>query len=156
MIEAGTGDLLKADVEALVNAVNTEGVMGKGIALQFKQAFPGNFKAYKQACDRKEVRPGSMFVFDQKGLAGAPRYIINFPTKRHWRSPSRIEDVESGLVDLVRVIQELRISSIAVPALGCGNGGLSWSEVEPLITAALGNLEGVRVKLFAPAGESLR
>ncbi|RKG96005.1 type II toxin-antitoxin system antitoxin DNA ADP-ribosyl glycohydrolase DarG [Corallococcus carmarthensis] len=156
MIEAGTGDLLKADVEALVNAVNTEGVMGKGIALQFKQAFPGNFKAYKQACDRKEVRPGSMFVFDQKGLAGAPRYIINFPTKRHWRSPSRIEDVESGLVDLVRVIQELRISSIAVPALGCGNGGLSWSEVEPLITAALGNLEGVRLMLFAPAGESLR
>lgn len=152
MIEAGTGDLLRADVEALVNAVNTVGVMGKGLALQFKQTFPGNFRAYKQACDRQEVRPGSMFVFALKEPSGTPRYIINFPTKRHWRSPSRIEDIESGLLDLVRVIQELRITSIAVPALGCGNGGLPWSEVEPLITAALGKLEGVRVQLFAPAG----
>ncbi|MBZ4334351.1 macro domain-containing protein [Corallococcus sp. AS-1-12] len=152
MIEAGTGDLLRAEVEALVNTVNTEGVMGKGIALQFKQAFPDNFKAYKKACDREEVRPGTMFVFDQGGLAGGPRYIINFPTKRHWRAKSRIEDIESGLRDLVRVIKERKIASIAVPPLGCGNGGLRWSEVEPLITNALGGLEGVRVQVFAPAG----
>lgn len=126
--------------------------MGKGIALQFKQAFPENFKAYKRACDREEVRPGTMFVFDQGGLAGGPRYIINFPTKRHWRSKSRLEDIESGLRDLVRVIQELKIVSIALPPLGCGNGGLQWSEVEPLIVAALGHVEEVRVQLFAPAG----
>jgi O-acetyl-ADP-ribose deacetylase (regulator of RNase III) len=152
MIEPATGDLLQAGVEALVNTVNTEGVMGKGIALQFKQAFPENFRAYKKACDRGEVRPGEMFVFDQGGLAGGPRYIINFPTKRHWKSKSRLEDIESGLRDLVRVIQARRIASIAVPPLGCGNGGLQWSEVEPLIMVALAPLTEVRVRLFAPAG----
>jgi len=152
MIERGTGDLLQAGVEALVNTVNTEGVMGKGIALQFKQAFPENFKAYKRACDREEVRPGQMFVFDLGGLGGGPRYIINFPTKRHWRSKSRIEDIEAGLLDLVKVIQERRIESVAVPPLGCGNGGLAWSDVEPRILAALGALTDVRVLLFAPTG----
>lgn len=152
MIEFGTGDLLKADVEALVNTVNTEGVMGKGIALQFKQAFPENFKAYKRACDREEVRPGHMFVFDHGGLAGGPRYIINFPTKRHWKAKSKIEDIEAGLRDLIKVIRERRIGSIAVPPLGCGNGGLRWSEVEPLITESLGRLDDVRVVVFAPSG----
>src|SRR5262245_21111445 len=152
MIERGTGDLLRAGVEALVNTVNTEGVMGKGIALQFKQAFPENFKAYKRACDREGVRPGQMFVFDLGGLGGGPRFIINFPTKRHWRSKSKIEDIEAGLRDLVKVIQERRIGSIAIPPLGCGNGGLAWSDVEPRILAALGSLEAVRILLFAPEG----
>ncbi|MDQ3262058.1 MAG: macro domain-containing protein [Myxococcota bacterium] len=152
MIERGTGDLLGADVEALVNTVNTEGVMGKGIALQFKRAFPDNFKAYKRACDRNEVRPGHMFVFDQGGLAGGPRYLINFPTKRHWKSNSRLEDIQAGLADLVRVIEERKIRSVAVPPLGCGNGGLRWTEVELLITSALGSLRDVRVVVFSPAG----
>jgi O-acetyl-ADP-ribose deacetylase (regulator of RNase III) len=152
MIELGTGDLLRADVDALVNTVNTEGVMGKGIALQFKQAFPENFKAYKRACDRGDVRPGQMFVFDQGGLDGGPRFIINFPTKRHWKSKSKLEDIEAGLRHLVVVIRERRIKSIAVPPLGCGNGGLRWSEVEPLIEAALQPLDDVRVLLFAPVG----
>jgi O-acetyl-ADP-ribose deacetylase (regulator of RNase III) len=152
MIDLRTGDLLRADVDALVNTVNTEGVMGKGIALQFKQAFPENFKAYKRACERGEVRPGKMFVFDQGGLDGGPRFIINFPTKRHWKSKSKLEDVQSGLRDLVTVIRERRIGSIAVPPLGCGNGGLQWSEVKPLIEAALMPLEDVRVLLFAPVG----
>jgi O-acetyl-ADP-ribose deacetylase (regulator of RNase III) len=153
MIEPGTGDLLRADVDALVNAVNTVGVMGKGIALQFKQAFPENFKAYKRACDRGDVQPGRMFVFEQGGGGGGPRFIINFPTKRHWREKSRLEDVQSGLRDLVVVIRERGIRSLAVPALGCGNGGLDWSEVGPLMNAALRPLEDVRILLFAPAEE---
>jgi len=152
MIEPGTGDLLRADVEALVNTVNTEGVMGKGIALQFKQAFPENFKAYKRACDHDEVRLGHMFVFDQGGLGGGPRYIINFPTKGHWKSKSKLGDVETGLRDLVRVIRERRIRSIAVPPLGCGNGGLRWEDVEPLIDAALSPLDTVRALVFSPSG----
>lgn len=152
MIETGTGDLLKADVQALVNTVNTEGVMGKGIALQFKQAFPENFKAYKRACDRREIQPGRMFVHDQGALGGGPRYIVNFPTKRHWRSKSRIEDIESGLTDLVRVLQDRKITSIALPPLGCGNGGLNWADVGPRVLKALEPLSGVRVVLFTPSG----
>lgn len=152
MIEPGKGDLLRADVEALVNTVNTEGVMGKGIALQFKQALPDNFKAYKRACDREEVQLGKMFVYDQGGLAGGARYIVNFPTKGHWRSKSKLADIETGLRDLVRVVREHRIKSIAVPPLGCGNGGLRWAQVEPLIEAAFKTLDSVRVLVFAPAG----
>lgn len=152
MLETGTGDLLRADVDALVNTVNTEGVMGKGIALQFKQAFPDNYKAYRRACDRGEVRPGKMFVVDQGGIGSRPRYIINFPTKRHWRSKSKMEDIVAGLVDLVRVIRELQIQSLALPPLGCGNGGLNWSDVEPRIREALNPLEDVRIILFPPMG----
>lgn len=151
MIERGTGNLLEADVEALVNTVNTVGVMGKGIALQFKNAFPSNFKAYAAACKRKEVVPGRMLVHDT-GVMGPRRYIINFPTKRHWRGKSRLEDIEAGLVDLVRVLREFEIKSVAVPPLGCGNGGLEWGVVEPLIHDALAVLPDVRVLLYAPDG----
>ena len=150
MIEAGSGNLLTADVEALVNTVNTVGVMGKGVALQFKRAFPANFTAYRAACGRGEVRLGEMFVFDT-GTMRAGRYIINFPTKQHWRNPSRLEDIEAGLFDLVRVVLDRGISSIAIPALGCGNGGLDWSQVRPLIMSACTRMPDVRSVIFPPS-----
>jgi O-acetyl-ADP-ribose deacetylase (regulator of RNase III) len=151
VIKPGTGNLLEADTEALVNTVNTVGVMGKGIALQFKRAFPANFRAYAEACSRGEVRLGEMFTHRVDGL-GNPKMIVNFPTKGHWREKSRLRDIEVGLTDLRRTIEQLGIESIAVPPLGCGNGGLDWSEVEPLITRVLGDLEDVEVRVFAPAG----
>lgn len=149
MIEFGNGNLLHAQVDALVNTVNTMGVMGKGVALQFKQAFPANFTAYKRACDIGEVRIGRMFVYDSS-RRGPHRYVINFPTKQHWRSKSRLQDIEVGLHDLVRLIHELGVASIAVPALGCGNGGLNWNDVYPLIERALRPTAGPRHRV--PAG----
>jgi O-acetyl-ADP-ribose deacetylase (regulator of RNase III) len=145
-----TGNLLDADVDALVNTVNTVGVMGKGIALQFKTAFPTNFKAYERACKDHQVRLGKMFVFDAGQLL-KPRWIINFPTKGHWRSNSKLVDVACGLDDLRRVIDELGIGSIAVPPLGCGNGGLDWGDVRPLIEGKLADLN-TEVLVFAPDG----
>jgi O-acetyl-ADP-ribose deacetylase (regulator of RNase III) len=144
-----SANLLAADVDALVNTVNTVGVMGKGIALQFKNAFPANFKAYERACKDGRVRLGEMFVFDA-GQLMKPRWIINFPTKGHWRSGSKISDIASGLDDLRRVIDELGIKSIALPPLGCGNGGLKWSAVRPLIDAKLADLD-TEVLVFPPA-----
>ena len=151
MIEVGKGNLLEAEVEALVNTVNCDGFMGKGIALQFKQAFPENFKAYQKACRAGEVVPGRMFVFDNGSLLH-PRFIINFPTKKHWRSKSRIEDIESGLVALVEQIRQLEVRSIAVPPLGCGLGGLDWGDVGPRIEATFAELSHVRVVVFEPDG----
>ncbi|MFI6022316.1 macro domain-containing protein [Streptomyces sp. NPDC051287] len=151
MITRGTGNLLVADVDALVNTVNTVGVMGKGIALQFKRAYPENFKDYKASCDRGEVTVGRMHVHKVKQLGG-PRFVVNFPTKRHWRAPSRIEDIASGLVALRDEIVERGIKSIAVPPLGCGNGGLAWRDVEPMIRQALGTIPGVEVRVWEPAG----
>lgn len=144
------GNLLESDVEGLVNTVNTVGVMGKGIALQFKSAFPANYRAYAKACKRRDVALGEMFVFDN-GQFTKPRWIVNFPTKGHWRSRSRIGDVATGLDDLRRVIIELGIASIAIPPLGCGNGGLDWRDVRPLIREKLDSLE-TEVLLYAPAG----
>ena len=123
MIEFKTGDILAEEVEALVNSVNCVGVMGRGIALQFKNAFPDNFKAYAAACEREEVRPGHMFVYATGDLTG-PRYIINFPTKRHWRGKSRMEDIDSGLAALAQEIKERNIRSIALPPLASGLGGV--------------------------------
>ena len=151
MIEEGTGNLLTADVDALVNTVNTVGVMGKGIALQFKRAYPANYKAYRAACDRGQVRIGQMFVFDG-ATRGPRRYIVNFPTKRHWKNDSKLEDIRSGLDDLVRVVNGSDISSIAIPALGCGNGGLDWADVLPLIESAVERMPHVRAVVFAPVG----
>jgi O-acetyl-ADP-ribose deacetylase (regulator of RNase III) len=145
-----TGDLLAQRVDAIVNTVNTVGVMGKGIALQFKRKWPANAKAYEAACKRNEVVPGKMFVFDNGGLV-EPKFIINFPTKRHWRQPSRMSDIDSGLVDRVMQIKRLGIRSIAIPPLGCGNGGLDWNEVRPRIEAAFEALPDVEVRLFAPS-----
>jgi len=150
MIELTKGNLLEAPAEALVNTVNTAGIMGKGIALQFKQAYPKMFRAYERACKAGEIKLGQVQVYDLGGLAGGPRWLINFPTKGHWRAASRLSDVESGLKDLVSVIRRLRIRSIAVPPLGCGNGGLDWNDVRPRIETALAELAEVRVLLFAP------
>ena len=151
MIEIAKGNILEADAEALVNTVNCIGFMGKGIALQFKQAWPANFKAYESACHAGEVVPGRMFIFDNGRLIN-PRYIINFPTKRHWRSKSRIADIRSGLTALIADVRRLNINSIAVPPLGCGLGGLDWSEVRPLIDSAFSELPDVRVLLYEPVG----
>jgi O-acetyl-ADP-ribose deacetylase (regulator of RNase III) len=154
MIELRTGNLLEADVEALVNTVNTVGVMGKGIALQFKRAFPEMEADYRRACQSGELKPGRMHVYVQRreDMLSSPRTIINFPTKRHWRHPSRLSDIAEGLQDLARVIRERGIRSIAVPPLGCGNGGLDWAIVLPMIKESLGNLEDVRVLVYEPNG----
>jgi O-acetyl-ADP-ribose deacetylase (regulator of RNase III) len=151
MITSKTGDLLAEPAEALVNTVNCVGVMGRGVALQFRNAFPENYEAYKAACDRGEVQPGRMFVFEL-GQLTRPRWIINFPTKRHWRGRSKIEDIEAGLKALVTEIRSRGIRSIALPPLGSGLGGLDWREVKPRIEAALGAMDDVEIVLFEPAG----
>ena len=151
MIRFTTGDILAEDAEALVNTVNCVGVMGRGIALQFKKAFPENFRVYADACARGEVQPGRMFVFETRQLTN-PRYIINFPTKRHWRGNSRIEDIDAGLKDLVMVIRAHDIRSIAVPPLGSGLGGLEWSDVRPRIEKALRGFNNLDVVVFEPRG----
>jgi adenine-specific DNA-methyltransferase len=151
MIEITRGNLLEADVEALVNTVNLEGVMGKGIALQFARAFPEIVPPYEAACRSKEIAPGKVQVIERPGLVN-PHYIINFPTKRHWRGKSRLADIDAGLNDLVAQVRARGIKSIAVPPLGCGFGGLDWSEVRPRIEAALARVSDVRVLLFEPAG----
>lgn len=150
MIKLTQGDLLKLnDVDAMVNAVNCVGVMGKGIALQFKSKWPRNFAEYAAACKAGQVRPGRMFIHDAGGLV-KPRYIINFPTKDHWRGASRMEFIRDGLIDLVAQVRRLDIRSIAMPPLGCGNGGLDWAQVRPVIEAAFETLPDVEVRLFEP------
>ncbi len=149
MIEHKTGDILAEDAEALVNTVNCVGFMGRGIALQFKRAWPANFRAYAAACRRQEVQPGRMLVFETGQLTN-PRYIVNFPTKRHWRGRSRIEDIEAGLQALVGEVRQRRIRSIAVPPLGAGLGGLDWAHVRACIERAVQELPDVRVVVFEP------
>lgn len=144
------GDLLASGADALVNTVNCVGVMGKGVALQFKRQHPEMFVSYKRACDRGEVRIGRMFVWET-GLLNGPRYIINFPTKTHWKGRSRLEWVREGLVDLRRVIGDLGLGSVALPPLGAGNGGLDWTDVEPLIRDTLGDLP-IEVIVYPPGG----
>ena len=151
MVKLVTGNLLDAEVEAVVNTVNTVGVMGKGIALQFKRAFPENFRAYERACKHGEVKLGRVFVHENETLHG-PRFVINFPTKSHWKGSSRLEDIRTGLRSLTEKIKELGIKSIAVPPLGCGLGGLNWNDVRPMIENALEPLAGVEVLLYEPAG----
>ena len=145
-----SGNLLRADVDALVNTVNTVGVMGKGLALQFKNAFPANFRAYSKACKAGEVGLGRIFIFDNGQLV-RPRWIFNFPTKGHWRERSRLSSVSEGLDDLRRVVEELQVGSIAVPPLGCGNGGLNWADVRTLIEEKLEGLSS-DVHLYPPSG----
>ena len=144
-----TGDILAHDAEALVNTVNCVGVMGKGVARQFKKAFPENFRAYAKACQRGEVNLGAMFVFET-GTLTHPRTIINFPTKRHWRGNSRIQDIGAGLKDLAHVICTRGIRSVALPPLGCGLGGLDWSTVRPCIENALASLNDLDIVVFEP------
>lgn len=152
MITLTQGNLLEADVEAVVNTVNTVGIMGKGIALMFKEQFPDNFEAYARACAAGDVRIGRMFVTKSEELFG-PKWIINFPTKTHWRVNTKLEWIEEGLEDLVRVIREKRIRSIAVPPLGCGNGGLDWDVVKPLIVSALEQVEGLHAVVYEPTAK---
>jgi O-acetyl-ADP-ribose deacetylase (regulator of RNase III) len=151
MIEFKSGDILKDDAEALVNTVNCVGIMGRGIALQFKNAFPENFKAYAAACERGDVQPGKMFVFET-GQLTPPRYIVNFPTKRHWRGKSRMEDIETGLKALAEWIRDKQIRSIALPPLGSGLGGLDWAKVRPRVESALRPFEGVKISVYEPGG----
>ena len=151
MIEFKSGDILKDDAEALVNTVNCVGVMGRGIALQFKRAFPQNFKAYAEACSQEAVQPGRMFVFET-GQLTPPRYIINFPTKRHWRGKSRMSDIEAGLEALVETLREKRIRSVAIPPLGSGLGGLDWAEVKERIETAMQPLSDVQATIYEPKG----
>lgn len=151
MITYTHGDILRADAEAIVNTVNCVGVMGRGIALQFKKAWPENFKLYAAACKNEEVHPGQMFI-SETGQFTNPKYIINFPTKRHWRGASRIEDIEIGLEALVQDIKRYDIKSIAIPPLGAGLGGLDWSQVRYLIENKMANLVDVEILVFEPNG----
>lgn len=151
MINYTRGNILGADAEALVNTVNCVGIMGRGIALQFKKVFPANFKAYVAACKRSEVQPGRMFIYETRQLTN-PRYIINFPTKRHWRGASRLSDIEAGLHALVHEIKTRGIRSIALPPLGSGLGGLDWPDVRAAIERALSPLEDVSITVFEPNG----
>ena len=152
MIEYTKGNLLEAPVDALVNTVNTVGVMGKGIALMFKELYPKNMHEYAKACKKKRVVTGKMFVTETAVLVG-PKWIINFPTKRHWRAKSQMEWVEAGLEDLRRFILDNNVHSVAIPPLGAGNGGLNWLDVKPKIEAALANLDGVDIYVFEPTAQ---
>lgn len=145
------GDLLQSSAQALVNTVNTVGVMGKGIALQFKQRFPYNYKVYKEACKKGTLQVGEMLIVKEPDLV-RERYIINFPTKAHWKSPSKIEYIESGLQALRESIKVHQIESIALPPLGCGNGGLDWHMVKPIITEALEGLD-IDIYVYEPNNE---
>jgi O-acetyl-ADP-ribose deacetylase (regulator of RNase III) len=152
MMKLIQGNLLAAPAEALVNTVNTVGIMGRGIALQFKQAYPAMFRDYERACKAGELKLGKVQVFDLGGLAGGPRWVINFPTKGHWREGSRMADIEAGLEDLVAAIRRLHIRSIAIPPLGCGNGGLDWNKVCTRIEAALAEVPEVEALVYTPGG----
>jgi O-acetyl-ADP-ribose deacetylase (regulator of RNase III) len=153
MIVLRQGNILKADAEAIVNTVNCVGVMGRGLALQYRKAFPENYEEYRKSCDRGDLKPGVMLIHELHQLMN-PRYIVNFPTKRHWKEQSRIEDIESGLHALVDEIRKLGIRSIAIPPLGCGLGVLDWKIVRPMIEKAFLELSDVKVYLFEPTGIS--
>ncbi len=144
------GNLLDADVEAVVNTVNTEGVMGAGVALQFKKAFPDNFKLYEKAAKVGQINVGKIFV-TETGKITNPKYIINFPTKQHWRYPSKLVWIKDGLEDLKKFIIKKKIKSIALPPLDCGNGKLNWNDVKPLIINSLEDISNLQVQLFEPS-----
>jgi O-acetyl-ADP-ribose deacetylase (regulator of RNase III) len=146
------GNLLESEAQALVNTVNTVGVMGKGIALQFKERFPENFRAYSRACKNGEVKTGKMFVHDELAINGR-KTIINFPTKEEWFRKSQYKFIEDGLQDLVNVIRSRKLKSVAIPPLGAGNGGLSWSKIKILMTQYLSELKDVELFIYEPNAE---
>lgn len=152
MIRFTRGNLLKAKAEAVVNTVNTVGVMGKGIALMFKEAFPDNTRQYESACKAGDVQVGRMFVVERHELFG-PKWIVNFPTKKHWRHPTKMEWVTEGLQDLRRFMAENKIKSIAIPPLGCGNGGLAWNDVRHEIVNALSDIDDAEIIIYEPTGK---
>lgn len=152
MIRYTQGNLLTASAEALVNTVNETGVMGKGVALMFREEFPESARLYEEAARRGDIKVGRVLVTPRNALFG-PRWIIHFPTKRHWRHPSRLEWVHEGLKDLVGVVRERGIRSLALPPLGCGNGGLDWTLVRREIEAALIELPDVEVTVYEPTAQ---
>jgi len=149
VIENVSGNIFDSNADAIVNAVNCVGVMGKGLALQFKKRFPNNFKIYKESCTNQNLRPGNVLIYDQ-GELGKPRFIINFPTKDHWKQPSEIGYIDSGLESLADATRKHNISSIAIPALGCGLGGLKWGDVRPRIVDALSPIMDLTVYIYDP------
>ncbi len=155
MITLKHGDILSADVDAIVNTVNCVGVMGKGIALQFKMKYPENYTFYKKVCNNGRMLVGKVLVFEQKP-ANNPKFIINFPTKRHWKGKSTIQDISKGLDSLLIEIKQLKIKSIAIPALGCGLGGLDWQQVKSIISDAFSSLPEVNIWLYEPHSPTLK
>jgi O-acetyl-ADP-ribose deacetylase (regulator of RNase III)/uncharacterized protein YwgA len=152
MIKYVTGNILESNAQALVNTVNTVGVMGKGIALQFKKAYPNNFKAYTEACKRNEIVVGKLFVTRDSNLNSGEKIILNFPTKKDWRKPSEYRYIEDGLNDLIRVIEINQIKSIAIPPLGAGNGGLEWEKVKKIIEQKLGQID-IEIYVYEPTAQ---
>lgn len=148
MITYTTGDLFEAQTEAIVNTVNTVGIMGKGIALQFKQRFPDNYFIYKKACDQNLLKIGDLLITENNSLFF--KYIINFPTKEHWRNPSKYEYVEKGLDALIEEIRKRNIKSVALPPLGAGNGKLDWEKVKEILNEKLIVLPEVDFIIFEP------
>ena len=149
MINYTKGNIIKADVEALVNTVNTVGVMGKGIALAFKKAFPENYKIYRKLCEEKQFNIGDVLVTNTGQIR--PKFIVNFPTKKHWKSRSKIEFIETGMKELVKEIKRNKINSIAIPPLGCGNGGLNWNDVKSIILKELEEVDkDIEVIIYEP------
>lgn len=146
MIRSTTGDILKSESQAIVNTVNCEGFMGKGIAYQFKLAFPKNFESYVTACKKGFLTPGKLHTFLESN-----KIIINFPTKNKWREKSKYQFIEDGLIELKRTINDLKIKSISIPPLGCGNGGLDWKKVRETIIAELNDLDQVDILLYEPS-----
>ena len=149
MIKYITGNILESNAQALINTVNTVGVMGKGIALQFKKAYPNNFKAYHQACKNQELEIGKLFVTTDRNTSSGEKVIINFPTKKDWRKPSEYEYIEEGLQDLLQIIRKHNLKSVAVPPLGAGNGGLEWEKVKKLIHKYLADVD-VEIMVYEP------
>ncbi len=150
MINYITGNLFDSKAEALVNTVNTVGVMGKGIALQFKKLFPTNYKIYKELCDNKAFEIGNVLVVQDQNVITGEKLIINFPTKKHWKSPSEYEYIEKGLDELIKVIKEKEIKSIALPPLGSGNGGLQWYKVKEIINRKISHIENCNITVYEP------
>lgn len=146
MIEFTTGNILNSDVDCLVNTVNCEGYMGKGIAYQFKQAFPDNYKAYVEACRKGQMRIGSVFIYSEDG-----KTIVNFPTKDKWRNNSKIEYIQEGLENLVDKLTLVKPASVAIPPLGCGNGGLQWHDVKGLIEEYLSPVPDIKFIVYEPS-----
>ncbi|WP_338759666.1 macro domain-containing protein [Bernardetia sp. ABR2-2B] len=143
------GNILESSTEVIINPVNTVGVMGKGLALAFKKEFPHNYKIYKEACKNKTIDIGKLLLVDESNLE-RKKFIINFPTKKHWRNPSKIEYIEEGLKDLVQILKNNNFESMAIPALGCGLGGLEWEDVRLLLENHLGNLEEIEIVIYEP------
>jgi len=149
MIRFTRGNLLNSPASALVNTVNTVGVMGKGIALQFRETFPHNYQVYRDACKKGKLQVGELLVVKDSNLLTGEKQIVNFPTKTHWRMPSQYVYIERGLIALRAYVQEHRMASLAMPAPGCGNGGLTWSIVKPMIEECLSGLDTV-IEVYEP------